>query len=189
MWGLHVSETMVWVPHFSFFFFLFLLSSLRVLSSGRGDIGGERGGQRRSGDDGSGRGRERRSAMAAGEEERWRSTRWRARRRRCSNAPGARPRAPPPASGALSLSTLSPSLAYSSYTAILSAHSCHGRPWEALSLFSTFTGARPDVASFLSSPLLSSSSVREAGGRRAERWRARGGRVRRGGEENGGEGE
>nr|BAD12905.1 hypothetical protein [Oryza sativa Japonica Group] len=127
--------------------------------------------------------------MAAGEEERWRSTRWRARRRRCSNAPGARPRAPPPASGALSLSTLSPSLAYSSYTAILSAHSCHGRPWEALSLFSTFTGARPDVASFLSSPLLSSSSVREAGGRRAERWRARGGRVRRGGEENGGEGD
>lgn len=129
------------------------------------------------------------ATAAAGAEERWRPVRRRARRRRCSNAPGARPRAPPPASGALSLSTLSPSLAYSSYTAILSAHSCHGRPWEALSLFSTFTGARPDVASFLSSPLLSSSSVREAGGRRAERWRARGGRVRRGGEENGGEGE
>lgn len=36
------------------------------------------------------------ATAAAGAEERWRPVRRRARRRRCSNVPGARPRAPPP---------------------------------------------------------------------------------------------
>ena len=80
----------------------FLLSTLFGFSRAGEAIEGESGGRQLSG-------------TAAGEEEKWRPARRRARRRRCSNAPGARPRAPLPASGALSPSTLSPSLAYSSF--------------------------------------------------------------------------